>query len=131
LANGDRVRLIGVDTPEVYVSEKLQRDAERMDRDIETIQELGRRASEFTKKMAQGKNVRLEYDQANAHINHRDKYGRLLAYVYLDDGTFLNAEIIRQGYGNAYTRFPFTHMELFRRYEREAMENGGGLWAEK
>jgi micrococcal nuclease len=62
------------------------------------------------------------------HWQKRDKYGRLLAYVYLMDGTFLNAEIIKQGYGFAYTRFPFKYLEEFRRYEREARENGRGLW---
>jgi micrococcal nuclease len=56
------------------------------------------------------------------------EYGRLLAYVYLLDGTFLNAEIIKQGYGSAYTRFPFKYKEEFRRYEREARENRRGLW---
>ena len=68
--------------------------------------------------------VRLEYD-----AQKRDRYGGLLAYVYLDDGTFLNAEIIKQGYGFAYTRFPFKHIEQFRQYERDARESGAGLWA--
>jgi len=44
------------------------------------------------------------------------------------DGTSLNAEIIKQGYGFAYTRFSFKHMEEFRRYERDARENRRGLW---
>ena len=76
------------------------------------------------------KEIRLEYDQANAHIGHKDKYGRILAYVYLKDGTFLNVEIIKQDYGLAYTRFPFKYMEDFRRYEREARENEMGMWGE-
>lgn len=59
----------------------------------------------------------------------RDRYRRLLVYVYLPDGTFLNAEIIKQGYGFAYTRFPFKYMEQFRQYERSARESGAGLWA--
>ena len=46
------------------------------------------------------------------------------------DGTFLNAEIIKQGYGHAYTRFPFKYMEEFRQYEKEAREAKRGLWAE-
>jgi micrococcal nuclease len=54
--------------------------------------------------------------------------GQGLAYVYLEDGTFVNAEIIRQGYGLAYTRFPFKHLEEFRRLEREARESKRGLW---
>jgi len=51
-----------------------------------------------------------------------------LAYVFLEDGTLLNAEIIRQGYGHAYTAFPFSRMEEFRHLEREAREGERGLW---
>jgi micrococcal nuclease len=80
--------------------------------------------------MAQGKRVRLEYDQANAARGHKDNtpQKRTLAYVYLEDGTLLNAEIIRQGYGFALTRYPFSRMEEFRRLEREAREERRGLW---
>ncbi len=55
---------------------------------------------------------------------------RTLAYVFLEDGTFLNAEIIKQGYGHAYTRFPFKYLGEFIRYEREAREQKKGLWGE-
>ena len=48
----------------------------------------------------------------------------------VDDSTFLNAEIIKQGYGFAYTRFPFKYMDEFRRYQREAREQGRGLWGQ-
>ena len=73
--------------------------------------------------MIDGKEARFEFERQK-----RDRYGRLLAYVYLSDGTFLNAEIIKQGYGFAYTRFPFKYMEEFRKYEREARENRQGMW---
>lgn len=106
----ERVRLIGVDTPETVHPNKL-------------VEYFGKEASEFTKKMVEGKRVRLEYDWQK-----RDRYGRLLAYVYLKDGTFLNAEIIKQGYGFAYTRFPFKYLEEFRQYEKDARENEKGLW---
>jgi len=126
LKEGQRVRLIGVDTPEVHISKKLYRDAERSGRDIKTIRELGKRASDFVKSLVKpGDRIRLEYDWQKV-----DKYGRILAYVYLEDGTFLNAEIIKKGYGNAYTRFPFKYMDEFRGYEREARENKKGLWGE-
>jgi len=49
-------------------------------------------------------------------------------YVPLEDGTFLNAEIIKQGYGFAYTRFPFKYLDEFRRYAQEAREQNKGLW---
>jgi micrococcal nuclease len=52
---------------------------------------------------------------------------RTLAYVFLEDGTLLNAEIIKQGYGHALTRYPFSRMEEFRRLEREAREQQAGI----
>ena len=68
--------------------------------------------------------MRLEYD-----FQRQDRYGRTLAYVFLEDGTFINAEIVRQGYGFAYTGFPFRYLEDFRAHEREARASGRGLWA--
>jgi len=106
------VRLIGVDTPETV-------DPRR------PVQYFGKEASEFTRQLAAGKRVRLEFDQ-----DRMDRYGRTLAYVYLQpDNLLLNAEIIRQGYGFAYTRFPFRMMEQFRMFEQEARVAGRGLWA--
>ena len=110
LLNGEKVRLIGVDTPETKHPQK-------------PVQYFGIEAYKFTKQMAEGKVVKLEYDW-----QRRDRYRRLLAYVYLMDGTFLNAEIIKQGYGFAYTRYPFKYMEEFRLYQREAREKKRGLW---
>ncbi len=77
----ESVRLIGVDTPETVHPRK-------------PVERFGKEASEFTKTIAEGATVRLEPDPANAD---RDRYGRLLRYVYLEDGRLLNAEIIRQG----------------------------------
>ena len=67
--------------------------------------------------------MRLEYDQTR-----RDRYGRTLAYVYTEDGSMLNAEIVRRGFGFAYLRHPFRYMERFRAYEREARASRAGLW---
>ena len=86
------------------------------------VERFGREASAFTKRMVEGKKVLLEYDQ-----DRRDRFGRTLAYAYLEDGTFLNAEIVKQGYGHAYTQFPFKYLEEFRGYEREAQEAQRGL----
>jgi len=111
----ERVRLIGVDTPETKHPRK-------------PVEYYGKEATAFTRRMVQGKRVRLEFDQANTKIGHKDRYKRTLAYVFLEDGTFLNAEIVKQGYGHAYTRFPFKYLDEFRLYEREAREQGKGLW---
>jgi micrococcal nuclease len=105
------VRLIGVDTPETV-------DPRR------PVEYFGKEASDFTKQLATGKRVRLEFDH-----DRTDRYGRTLAYVYLQpENLLLNAEIIREGYGFAYTQFPFRMMEQFRALEREAREAGRGLW---
>jgi endonuclease YncB( thermonuclease family) len=113
LSTGEKVRLIGVDTPETKDPRK-------------PVQYFGKEATAFTQWLAEGKPVRLEYDQ-----QRYDKYGRILAYVYLEDGRLVNAEIIKQRYGFAYTRFPFTYLEEFRQFEREAREAKRGLWGER
>jgi micrococcal nuclease len=110
----ERVRLIGVDTPETVHPQK-------------PVEYFGKEASAFTTRMAEGAVVQLETDPGTAD---RDKYNRLLRYVYLPDGKLLNAEIIAQGYGFAYTKYPFSKMEEFRLLEREARESGKGLWGE-
>lgn len=105
------VRLIGVDTPETVDPRK-------------PVQRLGQEASTFLRTLVHNKVVRLEYD-----LQRVDKYSRTLAYLYLPDGTFVNAEIVKQGYGHAYTAFPFRHMEEFRGHERAARAGNRGLWA--
>lgn len=110
----ERVRLIGVDTPETVHPNK-------------PVEYFGKEASAFTKRMAEGKSVRLEGDPDNSDKDH---YGRLLRYVWLPNGKLLNLLIVQEGYGHAYTRFPFTRMEEFRQAEREARELGRGQYQE-
>ena len=109
----ERVRLIGVDAPE-------------KDGPYTKKEPFNREASAFTKNMTDGKYVELKYDREK-----RDKYGRLLAYVYLEDGTFVNAEMIIQGYGTVFRKFPFKYRDDFISYEQEARENKRGLWRNK
>jgi micrococcal nuclease len=124
LGNGERVRLIGIDTPEMHASEKLQRDSRRSGQDLNTIQKLGRRAYEFTRNLVEGKRVSLEFD-----AERYDKYDRLLAYVYLKDGTFVNAEIVKQGFANLMTIPPnVKYADLFLKLYHEAREKRRGLW---
>ncbi len=110
LRSGERVRLIGVDTPE-----SVHRD--------KPVEYFALEASNFTKKMAQKKFVWLEYGS-----EPKDIYDRILAYVYLEDGTFLNAELIKQGYAFAYRKFPHRFLDDFQEYERQARFNAVGLW---
>lgn len=123
----ERVRLIGIDTPEVHESAKLERDAQRSGRDRATIQALGREAAAFTRQLVEGKPVEVESD-----VEKRDRYGRLLAYLWLPGGRMVNVELVRDGYAQVLTVPPNVRYErLFRECQREAREAGRGLWGRR
>ena len=126
LETGERLRLIGIDTPEMHESKKLYRDSERSKQGVDIIQKLGVRAYKFTKDLVEGKRVSLEFD-----VEKYDKYGRLLAYVYLkgQNNTFVNAEIVKQGYASLMTIPPnIKYADLFKELYQEARESRRGLW---
>ncbi len=112
LAGGERVRLIGVDTPETVKPRT-------------PVQPMGPEASAFTHRLLEGKTVRLGFDK-----ERRDRYGRMLAYVYLD-GVLVNEALIRGGYGVALTQYPFSNAmkRRFRDAEAEAKAARRGIWA--
>lgn len=137
LSDGQKVRLIGVDTPEKYTSSKLRRDAQRTGQDEATIRALGERASAHANSLVEGRRVELEYDPANAATGHRGRYGRTLAFVWVLDergrrSYLVNARLIQDGYANALTRYPYAteRQAQFRRLERAARAAGRGLWAD-
>jgi len=127
MSDGKKVRLLGIDTPEKYESNKLDRDAELSKQDKATVRKLGKMASDYVKGFAEGKNARLERDPVN---DDKDKYGRLLRYVYLEDGTCVNAKIIAEGYAQVYDKFPISKLDEFRKLQHEARENRRGLWGD-
>jgi micrococcal nuclease len=110
LKGGRTVRLIGVDTPEIHHAEV-------------PVQRFGEEAAEFTRQMAEGFECTIEYESTEKY----DHYGRMIAYVFVD-GKLLNAEILRRGYGYAYTRYPFKRKAEFVQLEKEARERQYGLW---
>jgi micrococcal nuclease len=107
-----RVRLWGVDTPETVKPDT-------------PVQYFGPEASAFTHRAADGKTVTLELERRTT----RDKYGRLLAYVFLDDGRMLNRLLVQQGYGYADPRYEHRYADEFARLRRHAMKARLGLWA--
>jgi micrococcal nuclease len=120
-----RVRLIGVDTPETRENEKLARDVRRSGRSRAALLDLGHAAAAFTKGLALRREVRLELD-----VERRDRYGRLLAYVWLPDGRLLNAELLRAGHAALMTVPPnVRHVAWFRRLQTEARAGRRGMWA--
>jgi micrococcal nuclease len=124
LSTGEHVRLIGIDTPESRYNTKLERDVARSRKDMLVILKMGKEASNFTRHLVEGKRVRLEFD-----VRKNDKYGRLLAYVYLEDGTFVNAKIVEEGYAQVMTIPPnVKYADTFLKLQKEARQKQKGLW---
>lgn len=113
--NDETVRLIGINTPETVDPRK----------DVECF---GKEASDRMKELAKGKIVRLEFDESQAL---RDTYGRLLAYVYLEDGQMINRKMVAEGYAYEYTyMIPYKYQSEFRELQYLAQSAKRGLWAE-
>lgn len=113
LASGgtERVRLIGIDTPETG-------------HPTLGVQPFGPEASAFTREQLQGKAVLLETD-----VEERDQYGRLLAYVYLPDGTLFNGVLVDRGLARMATYPPnVRYVAVWQAITRAAAESGIGLW---
>lgn len=108
--NKEKVRLIGVDTPETVHPTK-------------EVQTYGKEASSFTKSQLTGKKITLEFD-----VQQRDKYGRLLAYVYLD-GKMFNKTLLEEGYAQIATFPPnVKYVDEFKQIQAKAKEEKKGLW---
>ncbi|HSX24202.1 MAG TPA: thermonuclease family protein [Candidatus Saccharimonadales bacterium] len=111
--HNEKIRMIGVDTPETHDPRKA-------------VECFGQAAAAYTKQLIGSGPVRLE---ADALSTNRDRYDRLLRYVYTSDNKLVEAEVIKNGYGFAYVSFPFSKLDEFRQYEKEAREGNKGLWS--
>lgn len=111
LENGEKLRYIGINTPESV-------DPRRK------VECFGKEASAFNTNLVEGKRIRLERD-----VSDLDKYGRLLRFVYLEDGAFVNEMLLREGYAHASPYPPdLSKKESLRAAEADARENQRGLW---
>lgn len=120
----ERVRLIGVDTPELHESEKLDRDVARSGKRKSEIQAMGRDARAFTQDRLRGATVWIEED-----VEPRDRFGRRLAYLWLGDGTLFNVTLLREGWARVLTIPPnVRYADVFVGAERAARAARRGLW---
>ena len=111
IGNGVHIRYIGINAPESVKPGSL-------------IECFGEESSLRNKELVEGKTIRLEKD-----ISEKDKYGRLLRYVYLQDGTLVNEILVREGYAYAFTFPPDVKLKnLFQQAENEARKKKVGLW---
>jgi micrococcal nuclease len=112
----ERIRLIGINTPETVDPRK-------------PVECFGREASDKAKALLSGKKVYLEADLISGE---RDKYNRLLRYVFLEDGTSFNLLMIKEGYAYEYTYdVPYKYQTEFKQAQKEAEANKAGLWGDK
>jgi micrococcal nuclease len=109
----ETIRMIGVDTPETHKPNT-------------PVQCYGPQAADFTKNLIGSNSVRLQADPLDTN---RDRYGRLLRYVYLPDGRMVETELIKNGYGFAYTLFPFQMKDEFISGMQSAQAAKKGLWS--
>ena len=125
LEGEESIRLIGIDTPESRVNKKTKKDAKRSGQDIETIIAMGKRATEYVESLVKpGGLITIEFD-----VQERDRYKRLLGYVYLSNGKMLNEEIVKAGYASVMTIPPnVKYKDRFLRAYKQARERKIGLW---
>lgn len=115
LANGSRLRYIGIDAPETWV-----REGEEF---VYRPEPLGPEATEFNRALVEGKFVKVEFD-----VEPRDRYGRLLGYCFVD-GILVNEKLIKKGYATLYTFFPNTkYFQLLLEAQDYARKQKKGLW---
>lgn len=109
----EKVRLVGIDTPELQDERPEYRRAAEAARD-------------YARALLKGRTVTLESDSKQGD---RDGYARLLRYVILGDGTNVNEELVRKGYARVYSRFKFDLKPRFKAAEAEAKRERLGIWA--
>lgn len=111
----EKVRLIGINSPESV-------DPRR------PIECFGKEAKTYLSQLLTDKKVRLEADPSQ---QNRDKYDRLLRFVFLEDGTNINQKLIFDGYAYEYTYdTPYKYQSAFKRAQDDASGRGVGLWSE-
>jgi len=108
----ETIRFIGIDTPETHKPNT-------------PVQCYGPAAAAYTKNRIGNSRVRLVSDSLSTN---RDRYNRLLRYVYLADGTNLDQELVAKGYAFAYVSFPFTKSDAFSTAQTNAQKQHLGLW---
>lgn len=114
-ADDEKIRLIGIDAHEVRNTGKKKAGF------------YGKEATAYLKKQVLGKKVRLEYD-----IRRYDQYRRTLAYVHLENGRFINADLVKNGYALVMTVSPnIKYADKLILYQQEARKNNRGLWGVK
>lgn len=108
----ERVRLLGIDTPELHRPEK-------------GVEPFAQEASDYTRRRLSGRRVKLIRDPDS---DDRDKYGRLLRFVELPDGSDFSAELVEEGYARVLLDYSCSRKQIYLDLQKEARESGVGMW---
>jgi micrococcal nuclease len=125
IENGSRVRMLGIDAPEMRSSGKMDSDSKRTGQDQKTISILGQKSFEYLRDLIENEYIYLVPEQ---NYEDKDKYDRLLRYVYLEDDTFVNGKMVADGYAQVYRKFDLTKKNDLIAMENDARRNKRGLW---
>lgn len=122
------VRLVGIECPEGTPSGKARREARRLGMSMREYLEYGNRATAYTRRLLpRDSKFRIEYD-----VEKRDKYGRLLGYVWLPDGRLLNEELVKAGLADLFpTEMNVKYKKRLQAALALAKKNRVGMWAAK
>ncbi len=120
-----KVRLIGIDTPETKASSRDYFYKRNFNIAPEKLREIAHRAKQYNIRHVKGTTVHLKLDHT-----WRDKYNRLLAYVYLPDGTLLNRLLLKKGLATVFRRYDFAKKKDFLKVEKRARKKRLGLWSD-
>ncbi len=147
-------RLIGVDAPEYKDHKRNRKNAYYYGVDLKVYESYAKKSEDFVRSLVEGREIVVEYDDANIPLGHEDKYGRMLVYIWIPEGSFaeeelseliaslghvsfdegpeghiqLNALVIAGGYGAFYRRFPTKYAKEFDELEVLAKKSQRGFW---
>jgi micrococcal nuclease len=121
--NIGRVRLIGIDTPETKASSRDYFYKHNYNIKPKKLRQIARQAKQYNIHYVKGTKVRLTLDRTK-----KDKYDRILAYVYLQDGEMLNQLLLKKGFATVFRRYDFKYKKKFLKLEKKARKKALGLW---
>ncbi|MDX2481128.1 MAG: thermonuclease family protein [Desulfuromusa sp.] len=123
IENIGKVRLLGIDTPEYKASSRDRFYTEKFHVEAKTLRKISHQAKNYNIRNIKGTRVRLEFDKIQ-----KDKYDRLLVYVYLPSGDMLNLALLEKGLATVFRCYDFQYKKDFLKAEKKARNKKLGLW---
>jgi len=121
----EEIRLLGIDAPEIKISNKLKKDERELHLPSQFLIELGYRSFHYLRKKAKPKTIVTIIQEVK---NQQDRYGRTLAYIILPNGKTLNKKLIKKGYAKPYNKVFCYELPLYQKLNLKAKRKKKGLY---